>query len=219
MFTRSTFDHELATLNDDVVAMADLVGRAVRQAVRALALRQPDLAHEVLSGDDRINHLWAKIERQTLEVIATQQPMATDLRVILGAVAISTDLERMGDHAKGIAGIALKVMHDGRMNMPVLIQQMADLVCALLAGQVEAYINTDATAARAVALRDGELDTLYEQVYRQLIEGMTRDPETIPSGERLLWVAKSLERMGDHITNIGERIVFIRTGEIIELNG
>ena len=219
MFTRSTFDHELATLNDDVVAMADLVGRAVRQAVRALALRQPDLAHEVLSGDERINQLWSKIERQTLEVIATQQPMATDLRVILGAVAISTDLERMGDHAKGIAGIALKVMHDGRMSLPVLIQQMADLVCSLLAAQVEAYITTNDIAARAVASRDSELDLLYEQVYRQLIDGMTGDPETVPSGERLLWVAKSLERMGDHITNIGERIVFIRTGEIVELNG
>jgi phosphate transport system protein len=218
MATRLAFDTELRDLQDELVAMADVVGRSIRQAIQALTERNAELAHAAIASDERINEFWVSIERLTLQIIATQQPMATDLREILAIHAIATDLERIGDYAKGIASIALRMLDEPEPEPLHDIAQLADLVCELLDAEITAFVQRDPASARAAALRDNEVDALYHRIYRQLIARMTRQPQTINATERLLWTSKSLERMGDHTTNIGERVVFVATGEIVELN-
>jgi phosphate transport system protein len=218
MPTRVGFHAEMRLLEDDLLRLGDMVGSAIEQAVQALTERNGDLAHEIKLNDERINGLYAKIERETLELIATQQPMASDLREILAVFAIATDLERIGDYAKGICNIALRVLDEP----PVMVNEiprMAVMVRELLNGELDAFVRRDAEAARRAAARDDEVDALYGQVYLRLIGVMTEDPQAIERASRLLWAAKGLERAADHITNIGERVVFLITGEIVELNG
>jgi phosphate transport system protein len=218
MPTRLAFHEGLRVLEDTLLGMADIVGQSVERAVRALTDHDPDLAHEVIEGDERINDLYERIERETMELIATQQPMAIDLREILAISAVATDLERIGDYAKGIATIALRILDEPPLKPLVDIPRMSNIARQLLADEVGAFVHRDADAARRTAARDDDLDQLYDQVYRELITYMMDDPGTINRASRLLWVAKSLERIGDHITNIGERVVFVTTGELIELN-
>jgi phosphate transport system protein len=211
------FHGEMRLLEDDLLRLGDLVSRAIERAVQALVDRNPDLAYEVRDNDERINDLYARIERESLQLIATQQPMAGDLREIMAVFAIGTDLERMGDYAKGIATIALRVVDEP----PVVVTEiprMAELVCELLTAELGAFVERDQEAARRIARRDDEVDALYEQVYRRLIRLMTEDPSGVERASRMLWVAKSLERAADHVTNIGERVVFLTTGEVVELN-
>jgi phosphate transport system protein len=205
-------------LEDDLLRLGDLVSNAIDRAVRALLERDTGLAEEVRADDERINDLYARIERESLQVIATQQPMAGDLREIMAVFAIATDLERMGDHAKGIAIVALKVSEEPALEVNE-IPQMAALVRELLTAELEAFVRRDTEAARAVALRDDEVDALYGRAYHRLIRVMTEDPQAVERASRLLWVAKGLERTADHVTNIGERVVFLATGEVVELNG
>jgi phosphate transport system protein len=218
MPARLAFHEGLRLLEDNLVGMADVVGGAIEKAVRALTDRDPELAHEVVGGDEKINNRYARIERETLELIATQQPMATDLREILAISAIATDLERIGDYAKGIATVTLRVLDEPPLKPLVDIPRMADIVRELLAAEVGAFVKSDPNEARRVAERDDEVDALYDQIYRELVTYMMDDPRTINRASRLLWVAKSLERIGDHVTNIGERVVFVTTGELVELN-
>ena len=217
MPTREVFHGELRLLEDDLLRLADLVGGAIEQSVRALVDRDSDLAEAVRANDERINDLYARIERESLELIARQQPMAGDLREIMAVFAIATDLERMGDHAKGIAAIALRIMDEPEVAVKE-IPRMAELVREILAGELDAFVRRDDSFARAVASRDDEVDALYDQAYRRLIRLMTEDPQAVERASRMLWVAKSLERTGDHATNIGERIVFLTTGDVVELN-
>jgi phosphate transport system protein len=205
-------------LEDDLLRLGDMVSGALERSVQALMARDGTLAHEVRADDERINDLYARIERASMQLIATQQPMAGDLREIMAVFAIATDLERMGDYAKGIAGVALRVLDEP----PVVVNEiprMAELVREILTAELQAFVMRDADEARTVARRDDEVDALYEQVYRRLIQVMTEDPQAVERASRLLWVAKSLERAADHVTNIGERIVFLATGEVVELNG
>jgi phosphate transport system protein len=194
------------------------VQRAIETAVRALVERDSRLAEEVIDGDEGTNERYVAIERETLELIATQQPLATDLREILAISAISTDLERIGDHAKGIGRIVLR-MTAPPPNAPIAqIEQLSDLVRGLLAEELQAFVMRDPVEARRVAARDDEVDRLYEMLYERLLAAMVESPDLVVEYDRLLWVCKSLERCGDHATNIGERIVFLTTGELVELN-
>lgn len=205
-------------LEDDLLRLGDLVSGALERSVESLMTRNGGLAQEVRADDERINDLYARIERAAMQLIATQQPMAGDLREIMAVFAIATDLERMGDYAKGIAGATLRVLDEA----PVVVNEiprMAELVREILTAELQAFVLRDADEARRVARRDDEVDALYEQVYRRLIQVMTEDPQAVERASRLLWVAKSLERAADHVTNIGERIVFLATGEVVELNG
>lgn len=214
---RVVFHGEMRLLEDDLLRLGDMVSGALERAVQALMARDGALAHEVRADDEKINDLYARIERASMQLIATQQPMAGDLREIMAVFAIATDLERMGDYAKGIAGTALRVLDEP----PVLVNEiprMAELVREILTAELQAFVMRDADEARKVARRDDEVDALYEQVYRRLIQVMTEDPQAVERASRLLWVAKSLERAADHVTNIGERIVFLATGEVVELN-
>ena len=193
--TRQHYDQELADLRGSVVAMASMTNKAIDNAVTALAQRDVRLAEQVIAADRAINeHRW-RTEEQALLVIATQAPMATDLRMIAAVIHIVTDLERMADHAAGIAKIARTMLHDA----------------------ITAFIEDDQTAARAIVARDDEVDALYEQIYRELLTFMLADPTTIDQATHLLWVAHNLERIADRVTNICERVVFAATGQLEEL--
>lgn len=198
--------------------MGHKVDTALERSVRALTERDERLAHDVIEGDKDINALFGRIEHDALELLATQGPMAGDLRHILAVSAIATDLERIGDHAKHIAGVTVEV-HDAACGESLVdIERMTDLSRELLLAVLKTVPVRDERAARAVADRDREIDALYDRVARRIVNKMMDDPESIPTLERVLLIAKRLERVGDHVTNIGERIVFLTTGEVVELN-
>jgi phosphate transport system protein len=216
--TRLAFHEDLRRLEDSLVGMAIAVASAVEQSVRALEKRDGGLAQDIIAADEEINERLGDIERETMELIATQQPMAKDLREILAITAIATDLERIGDHAKGIARITLRLADDSSLELMPAIPEMADRVGEMLPAIVDSFVHRDAEAAERVAARDDDLDLLYLQAYHRLIEIMTTDRSVAECASRQLWAAKSLERIGDHITNIAERVVFVVKGEIVELN-
>jgi phosphate transport system protein len=218
MPTRLAFHEELRVLEDDLLAMADLVQSAIDKSARALLQHDHRLASEVIESDERVNDLYIRIEQAILEVIATQQPMATDLREVLAIYAISTDLERIADYAKGIAKVAMSVEGVAAKSILVHIEQMSGLARQLLADEIDAFIRRDAEAATTVARRDDEIDRLYRRVYEEVVSEMMESRSAIEAGERLLWAAKALERSGDHVTNIGERVVLLKTGRHVELN-
>jgi phosphate transport system protein len=205
-------------MEDDLLAMADLVRTAIDNAVRALREHDHALAERVIDDDEPINDLFVRIEREIQEVIATQHPMAKDLREVLAIFAIATDLERIGDYAKGIARVTTRSEAPFAPGPLVHIDQMRELVRELLATEMDSFIRRDPDAARAAAARDDEIDRLYLRVYEETVEHMSTDRAAIKTGEHLLWAAKGLERCGDHVTNIGERVVFLITGQYVELN-
>lgn len=215
---RQTFQDHLKTLQDDLLAMGDRVTHAVGESVRALAESDVALAHQVIQDDDEVNAAQRHIEEQALVLIATQQPLASDLRIIVSVLSISQDLERMADHAKGIATISLDLMRQPLLKPLIDVPRMAQIDQEMIRGQLDAFIRHDADAARELARRDDVVDGLYEQIYRELLTYMLEDPRTITRANPLLWVAHNLERIGDRTTNIGERVVFLVTGEIVELN-
>jgi phosphate transport system protein len=216
--TRATFDRQLAGLKDDVLILGSMVDKAIDRSVEALKRRDQNEAHLIITDDMKINRKRFEIEEKCLLLLATQQPMASDLRVIAGIMNIITDLERMGDHAEGIAKINLMMGNEPLLKPLVDIPKMADKVRDMLRRTLDAMVARDAEAARALGDEDDEVDALYDRVYHDLIDIMIKDPTTVTSATRLLWVAHNLERIGDRITNICERIVFTVTGRMEEMN-
>jgi phosphate transport system protein len=216
--TRVEFASQLHALRDDVVAMASMVDKAIARAIDALQRQDVAAAREILAADRAINtQRWAT-EELALLIIATQAPMASDLRTVAAALHIVTDLERMGDHAAGIAKIVIDTADEPLLKPLVDIPRMASLARQMLKDSITAYIDGDASAARAIAAQDDEVDALYDQVYRELLVFMLADPQTINRATHLLWVAHNLERIADRVTNICERIVFAVVGEMEEFN-
>lgn len=216
--TRATFDLQLKALQERLLSLGSLVAQAQEQAVRALAEHDAQLAQELIVGDQEINRMQHEIEEQCLLLIASQQPVARDLRLIFSISSIAWELERMADHAKGIAVIAQRVADQPILKPLIDIPRMAEIGRDLLHGQLDAFLRGDVDAARQLAERDNEIDELNEQVYRELLMIMMTDPRTISRATYLLWVAHNLERFADRTTNIGERVVFMRTNAIVELN-
>ncbi|MGI9252132.1 MAG: phosphate signaling complex protein PhoU [Thermomicrobiales bacterium] len=216
--TRTDYAHQIELLRGSVVAMSSMVDKAIERSMEALKRQDAELALSVIAGDAAINeHRWA-IEEQALTIIATQAPMARDLRLILSAISIVTDMERMSDHAAGIAKIVLQTASESPLKPLVDLPRMSEIARSMLGESIGAYIANDADAARVVATRDDELDALYNQIYRELLTYMMADPSTINRATHLLWVAHNLERIGDRVTNICERVVFSVTGDIRETN-
>ena len=215
---RVTFERQLSELQDDLLAMGDLVDGAVGRAVQALAERNAELAQQVIAGDRQVNQAMYELEEQTLVLIATQQPLAGDLRVLMSIASIATELERIGDYAKGIANIALRGMEQPLLRPLADIPTMAEKARELLRGQLQAFVDRDVERARELARRDDELDALFDRVYHEMITYMSEDPRMITRATHLIWVAHNLERIGDRTTNIGERVIFLVTGEVVELN-
>lgn len=216
--TRETFDLQLASLNERLLALGAMVAKAQEQSVRALADRNAELANELIAGDHAINQAQHDIEDQCLFLIASQQPVARDLRLIFSISSIAWELERMADHAKGIATLALRLADQPLLKPLIDVPRMAEIGRELLMGQLTAFIRGDVEAARTLAARDAEVDQLNDQVFRELLVIMMTDPRTITRATYLMWVAHNLERFADRTTNIGERAVFLKTNMVVELN-
>ena len=215
--TRQRYAVQIQELRDAVVTMASMVDKAIARAIDALRHQDVNLARQVVAADRSINeHRW-RTEGEALLIIATQAPMAGDLRMVASAIHITTDLERMADHAAGIAKIVVQTANEPLLKPLVDLPRMSDLARAMLADSITAYVESDEPLAREIALRDDEIDALYNQIYRELLTFMLADPTTINRATHLLWVAHNLERIGDRVTNICEQIVFTATGSVEEL--
>ena len=214
---RKTFDDELQRLQDEVLILGSMVEQALNESVDILRRRDNDAARALFNADKFINEKRFEIEQDVLTLIATQQPVAGDVRTLAAILEIITDLERMGDYAKGIAKINL--MMDGPLLKPLIdIPIMAVKASDMLNRSLEAFVQRDVEAARAIPEEDDEVDGLYNQVYRELLTYIMNDPSTLDQSTYLLWVAHNLERTADRVTNICERVVFTVTGEMIELD-
>jgi phosphate transport system protein len=215
---RETFQQQLRTLQESLMTMGLQVDAVVGRAIDALANRDAVLAREIIANDFAINQAQREIEEQCLILIATQQPLASDLRIIMSIAGIASELERMADHAEGIAKITLRLADQPLLKPLIDIPRMAEIARSMLKEQLSAFINRDAAAARRLTGQDDEVDRLYDQVFRELLVFMMNDPRTITRATYLLWVAHNLERIADRTTNIGERVVFLTTGQVEELN-
>ncbi len=216
---RSAYEHQIQGLRADVVTMASMVSKALAKATDALVTQDVGLARMVRKEDKAINQArWAGEDR-ALTLIATQAPMAGDLRMIAASLQVFTDLERMGDHAAGIAKIVMDTADEAQLKPLVDIPAMSIEAREMLADAITAFMDNNADLARDVAIRDDDIDNLYDQVYRELLKYMMADPAMINRATHLLWVAHNLERIGDRVINICERVVYTVTGEAEELDG
>ncbi len=215
---RETFHQQLRTLQESLMTMGLQVDAVIGRAIDALANRDVVLARDIIANDVAINQAQREIEEQCLILIATQQPLAGDLRIIMSIAGIATELERMADHAEGIAKITLRLADEPLLKPLIDIPRMAAIARSMLKDQLTAFANRDASAARRLSEQDDEVDRLYDQVFRELLVFMMNDPRTITRATYLLWVAHNLERIADRTTNIGERVVFLTTGQVEELN-
>jgi phosphate transport system protein len=216
--TRETFDEQLKALEQDVLDMGKLVDRAIDLSIDALAKRDIELSRRVIKEDEIINQAQHDIEEQCLVLIATQQPLASDLRVIFAIASIATELERMADHAKGVGQIGVMMGPRQPLKPLVDIPRMAKKGRWLLEQELAAFVNRDVNLARSLGAEDDEVDRLYDQVFRELLIFMMDDPRTITRATYLLWVAHNLERIADRAINIGERVVFLVEGQVEEHN-
>ncbi len=216
--TRQLLDEKLRHLMEEIQGLGDMVAQATLQAIEALKHRDPELARRLYRGDQALNERRYAIESEALIVIATQQPMAGDLRKLSSILEIATELERMGDYAKGIAKISL-LMGDRPALKPLIdLPRMAEKVVDMLGRALDAFVAGDVDQALAIPREDDEVDALYNQIHRELLTFMIADPSTIDQANYLLWAAHNLERMADRVTNICERTLFTVTGEIRELD-
>ncbi len=216
--TRTAFERQLVEIQEDMLILATMVEGAIERSVDALRNRDVNVAHQVIADDLKVNAKRYEIEEKCLELIATQQPLAGDLRTIVAVLHIIVDLERMGDHAEGIAKIALMLAHEPPLKPYVRIPRMAQIATSMLMDSLQAFKHRDTELARTVCNRDDEVDALYDQVYRELLTYMAHDPRTIERATHLTWVAHNLERIADRVTNICERVVYLVEGKIEELN-
>lgn len=215
---RETFDRELHRLQDEILLLGSMVEQAILNSVEALQKRDQSKALATYRDDRRINEKRFAIENSALILIATQQPMARDLRVLAAILEINTELERIGDYAKGICRISL-MLGDRPLVIPVVDHiHMAELGLGMLHRALSAFIARDAETARQIAQEDEAIDDLYKRIYHRLLEMMIANPAVIDDANYLMWTAHNLERLGDRVTNICERIVFVVTGEMRELD-
>ncbi|GBD12487.1 Phosphate-specific transport system accessory protein PhoU [bacterium HR24] len=216
--TRTLLQQELTEVQEEMMVMAEMVASAIERSIRALKERDVELARQIIADDLKVNDKRYAIEERCLEIIATQQPMASDLRTIISVLYIIVDLERMGDHAEGIAKLAILLADEPPLKPYIDIPRMAQVSIGMLRDAVEAFRRRDPQMARAVSDRDDEVDALYDQVYRELLTFMLQDPRTIQRATWLTWVAHNLERIADRATNICERVVYLVEGRIQEMN-
>jgi len=216
--TRAAFEHDLQRLKNEVVRMGERAGEAIHRAVEALRARDVAAAEQVIAEDDAIDAMHLELEQWCMRLLATQQPMARDLRTIASVFAITIDLERMADHAEGISRATKRLGAEPLVKPLVDIPEMDIRIREMLRQALEAFRTQDARLAEQAAGTDDAVDQLRNQVLRELLELMVKDPQTIPRALELLIVARHLERAADHITNVCERVVYMVTGEMRELN-
>jgi phosphate transport system protein len=215
---RPTFDRHLGEIEEDMLVLAGMVERAIDRSIDALLNRDTELARVVIVEDMDINRKRWETEEKCLELLALQQPMARDLRTIVAVLHVVVDLERMGDHAEGIAKVAIMLADEPPLKPYIDIPRMAEVAVRMLRGSIESFKLRDVEMARKVCDEDDEVDALYDQVYRELITFMINDPKTIERATHITWIAHNLERIADRVTNICERVVYMVQGTIEELN-
>ncbi len=218
MEIRSAFHKKLREIQDDILIMGSMVSKATLLAIEALQKRDLELARQIIADDKKINRKRFDIEEKCIQLIATQQPMDSDLRTIVAVLNIITDLERIGDYAEGNAKITIMIGNEPPLKPLIDIPRMADKTADMLNRALTAFINHDADAAIKISAEDDFIDNLYDQVFRELLTFMAEDPKTITRATRLIWVTHNLERSADRVTNICERIVFMVTGKMEENN-
>jgi phosphate transport system protein len=215
---RRVFDQQLIEIRDNILRMGELVDTAIERAMLALRDQDHGLARQIVQDDTAINNLRFKVEEACLTTIATQQPAASDLRVVIAAMNLVNDLERMADHATGIAKTVLRMGDEPLLKPLIDLPRMAQTARDMLRRGLDAFVARDVAAAQAVADDDDTIDHYYKAIFDELLSIMARDPASIPRGTYLLWCAHNLERIGDRVTNIAERVVFMTTGMMKELN-
>jgi phosphate transport system protein len=216
--TRETLERKLSELMDEVLLLGSMVEQATLQAVRALKDRNLASSEDVYTGDKKINLKRFEIEERTIILIATQQPMARDLRLLTAILEIITELERMGDYAKGLGRINLFMGPDSNLKRPPDLVTMAEICVDMLHRALEAFVTGNADAARAIPKEDDKVDALFNSVHTEILQQMIDHPDQIGQINHLLWACHNLERLADRVTNICERTVFIATGRLLEFD-
>ena len=216
--SRVGLEQQLNILEQEVGALAGNVEKAIIRAVDSLKRRNLAVSQQVVDEDDYIDQKRFEIEDRCVDLIATQQPMARDLRAIIALLHIVVELERMGDYAEGIAKISLMMGDDPPLKPLIDIPRMAEKATEMLRNSMDSLISRDLVKAQHVCEADDEVDQLYDQVYRELLLFMIQDPQTIQRATYLLWVAHDLERIADRATNIADRVIFLVTGKMVEAN-
>jgi phosphate transport system protein len=216
--SRPGLDQELAAIKDDVLRMGSLVEEAILAAIAALVAHDAEAATTVIVNDRRINEMQRQVSTLITRTIATQQPVARDLRFLLALDHVGYELERMGDHAGSVAKQVRKLAPHPPLKRYVDLPAMGEIAAVLVGDILRALVDVDVTAARAVAARDDEIDDLYHKTFQEVVDLMRADPGNVERGTRILFAAHYLERIGDRVTNIAEDVVFLASGEIEDLN-
>ena len=212
---RADFDRNLKLLQEELLLLGGLVEKAIIDSIEALKTRDIELSHKIVSQDDIIDQKTNQIEEKAIDLIATQQPIAIDLRTLMSVIHISVELERMGDYAEGIGKIGIMMGNDPPVKPLVDIPKMATKSSDMLKRSLDALVKRDPALARKVCEDDDEVDNLYDVIYKDLIALMIDDPTTIQRATYLMWVAHDLERIADRATNIAERVIFLVTGQLV----
>ncbi|GAB4474487.1 MAG: phosphate signaling complex protein PhoU [Anaerolineae bacterium] len=215
---RRYLDHELQILRDDLLRLSSLVDQAISRTFRAFAGHDSALAHEVIEADDEIDQLHQKIEHHAEKTLALQQPAARDLRTIIAGLLISNELERMGDHAEGIARTVLRADTVSSDAPRPNLLRMKELTHRMLRDAMDAFVDNDVEKAKATAEIDAQIDMLYQELFEMLISEMSSGKLAVERGTYLLWTGHNLERICDRVTNICERVIYARTGAVDNLN-
>ena len=215
---RNAFDQELQDLEKRLQELGRMVEEALVEAVDALKRRDLEKAGQIIDADRSVNERRYAIEHETLVVIATQQPMAVDLRTLAAVLEIATELERIGDYAKGIAKITIKMGTEPFVKPLIDIPRMAEKARNMLHRALQAFFERDTELARAIPMEDDEMDALYDQIFRELTTYIIADPRLVDRASYLIWVAHNLERAADRVVNICERVIFMVTGEVVEFD-
>ena len=216
--SRFTLDQEIKLVQDEMLLLGSLAEQAILNSVDALRRRDVAAAKAITAEDKKINDKHFAIENHILIIFATQSPLARDLRLLAAMLEVITELERIGDYAKGIAKVAARLADD---ETPIPIREistMADKATSMLHRALGAFVSEDLAAAYAIPKEDDEVDELYITIYRKIVQNMIKHPDKIDHTNQILWVIHNLERTADRVTNICERIVFIVSGELLEFD-
>ncbi len=215
---RIDLDRQLGQLQQEVISLAEIVDKATMRSVEALKQRDLTESEQLVQEDDYIDQKRYEIEDRCVDLIATQQPIAGDLRAIIALLHITVELERIGDYAEGIAKISLLMGDEPPLKPLIDIPRMAEKATTMLRNSMDSLVSRDTIKANQVLKDDDEVDLLYDQVYRELLVFMLQNPQTIQRATYLLWAAHDLERIADRATNIAERVIFLVTGKMVESN-
>ena len=218
MIIRESFDKELTNLQNDVLSLGNMVEGMLADSVLFLKTRDFAGSDRVIEQDKRVNEKRFEIENEVLTIIALRQPIATDLRVLAAMLEIASELERIGDYAKGISKVNLLIGEQKLIKPLIDIPLMCEKVQHMLRTVLTAFVRRDADLARSIPPMDDEVDALYNQVYRELATYIMTTPSCLDQANYLLWAAHNLERTGDRVINLCERVVFTVTGKLEELN-